>query len=414
MSDTALPEAWSLVQLGTLGTFLKGSGIRKDEAQSGEIPAVRYGELYTDHQEILRAHRSFISEDVSKTARPIRHGDILFAGSGETKEEIGKCTGFLGDYEAFAGGDIIIFRPSGADPRFLAYLLNSRPLAQQKAQRAQGDAVVHIYPDALSALRLPLPPLHEQQAIAAALSDADGVVAGLERVIAKKRLIKQGAMQDLLTARRRLPGFSGEWEVKMLGNHVRFLKNGTHSRAQLSDNGPVKNLHYGDIHGASSVTLSPATTPMPTLDQVAAGRLDRLTSGDLVFVDASEDLAGVGTSVEILNMGEVEVVSGLHTIAARFDKSVLVDGFKALLQFIPEFRSHLCQLAAGTKVLATNRRHIATAEIALPPPAEQQAIAAVLADMGAEIQTLESRLAKARAVKEGMMQNLLTGRVRLV
>jgi type I restriction enzyme S subunit len=176
----------------------------------------------------------------------------------------------------------------------------------------------------------------------------------------------------------------------------------------------VKNLHYGDIHGASSVTLSPATTPMPTLDQVAAGRLDRLTSGDLVFVDASEDLAGVGTSVEILNMGEVEVVSGLHTIAARFDKSVLVDGFKALLQFIPEFRSHLCQLAAGTKVLATNRRHIATAEIALPPPAEQQAIAAVLADMGAEIQTLESRLAKARAVKEGMMQNLLTGRVRLV
>ena len=209
MNIAALPEGWSIVELGTLGVFLKGSGIRKDEAQSGEIPAVRYGELYTDHQEILRSHRSFISQAVSKIARPIRHGDILFAGSGETKEEIGKCTGFLGDYEAFAGGDIIIFRPNGSNPRFLAYLLNSRPLAQQKAQRAQGDAVVHIYPDALSALRLPLPPLPEQQAIAAALSDADGVVAGLERVIAKKRLIKQGAMQDLLTARRRLPGFSG-------------------------------------------------------------------------------------------------------------------------------------------------------------------------------------------------------------
>ncbi len=216
MNDV-IPDDWELVNLGTLGSFAKGAGIRKDEALSGEIPAVRYGELYTDHPEILRAHRSFISLEISKSARQIKCGDILFAGSGETKEEIGKCTGFLGDYEAFAGGDIIVFRPNGPDPRFLAYMLNSASIAKQKAQRAQGDAVVHIYPDALSRLSLPLPPFHEQQAIAAALSDADGVVAGLERVIAKKRLIKQGAMQDLLTARRRLPGFTGEWEVKFFG-----------------------------------------------------------------------------------------------------------------------------------------------------------------------------------------------------
>ena len=71
-------------------------------------------------------------------------------------------------------------------------------------------------------LTFPCPPLPEQQAIAAALSDADGVVAGLERVIAKKRLIKQGAMQDLLTARRRLPAFSGEWEVKRLGSVLKM------------------------------------------------------------------------------------------------------------------------------------------------------------------------------------------------
>ena len=101
--------------------------------------------------------------------------------------------------------------------------------------RAQGDAVVHIYPDALSALRLSLPPLPEQQAIAAALSDADGVVAGLERVIAKKRLIKQGAMQDLLTARRRLPGFSGEWEAKRLGDLVTSVTGGgTPSRTRCT------------------------------------------------------------------------------------------------------------------------------------------------------------------------------------
>ena len=203
------------------------------------------------------------------------------------------------------------------------------------------------------------------------------------------------------------------WELVKLGDHVRFLKNGTHSRAQLSENGVVKNLHYGDIHGASSIWLSPATTPMPTLDATAAGRLDRLAIGDLVFVDASEDLAGVGTSVEISDLDGVEVVSGLHTIAARFDKAVLVDGFKAFLQFMPAFRSHLCQLAAGTKVLATNRGHIASAEIALPRPAEQQATAAALSDAEGVVADLERVITKKRLIKQGAMQDLLTARRRL-
>jgi len=89
---------------------------------------------------------------------------------------------------------------------------------------ATQTSIAHLPKDKFVTVPLPNPPLHEQQAIAAALSDADGVVAGLERVIAKKRLIKQGAMQDLLTARRRLPGFSGEWGVKRLGELVRVSR----------------------------------------------------------------------------------------------------------------------------------------------------------------------------------------------
>ena len=102
------------------------------------------------------------------------------------------------------------------------------------------------------------------------------------------------------------------------------------------------------------------------------------------------------------------------TIAARFDKDVLADGFKAYLQFMPPFREHLRSMAAGTKVLATNRKHIASAILALPSPAEQTAIAEVLSDMDADLAALGARLAKARAVKQGMMQQLLTGKVRLV
>lgn len=118
--------------------------------------------------------------------------------------------------------------------------------------------------------------------------------------------------------------------------------------------------------------------------------------------------------MELSGLGQLEVVSGLHTIAVRFDKQVLADGFKAYLQFMPVFRQHLRRLAAGTKVYATNRSHIASAKINLPDVDEQTAIAAILSDMDAELAALNARLAKTRALKQAMMQGLLTGRTRLV
>ncbi len=219
-------------------------------------------------------------------------------------------------------------------------------------------------------------------------------------------------MQQLLTGKTRLPGFSGEWEEKRLGDHVKFLRNGVNSRAELTIDDPIKYLHYGDIHACNSVQLCP--DDLPSLPSCKAKTLDRLHDGDLIFVDASEDLDGVGKSVEIAGVFETECVSGLHTIVARFDKSVLADGFKGYLQFCHEFTSQLRRLAAGTKVYATNRSHIAGIEMRLPDTAEQTAIAEVLSDMDSDIEALEARRDKARLIKQGMMQELLTGRTRLV
>lgn len=131
-------------------------------------------------------------------------------------------------------------------------------------------------------------------------------------------------------------------------------------------------------------------------------------------MDASEDMEGVGKCVELAEASGIEVVAGLHTIAARFDKTVLADGFKAYLQFCPPFREQVTRLAAGTKVFATTRSHIAAVELPLPTQAEQTAIATILSDMDTEITALEDKLAKARRIKQGMMQELLTGRIRLV
>jgi len=108
------------------------------------------------------------------------------------------------------------------------------------------------------------------------------------------------------------------------------------------------------------------------------------------------------------------VVAGLHTIAARFDKDVLADGFKAYLQYCPEFMRHIRQLTAGTKVYAINRAHIASVEMRLPGADEQIAIASVFQHMDAEIGALEKRRAKTRDLKQAMMQELLTGKTRLL
>ena len=198
---------WETKRLGDVGAFLKGSGVKKDESQSGPLPCVRYGEIYTRHNDYIKEFHSFISTQVAATASLLKKGDLLFAGSGETKEEIGKCVAFVDDFEAYAGGDIVILRPHGVDALFFGYSLNTPSISRQKASRGQGDAVVHIGSSALASITLTLPPHPEQTAIATVLSDMDVELAALEQRRDKTRALKQGMMQELLTGRTRLcPG----------------------------------------------------------------------------------------------------------------------------------------------------------------------------------------------------------------
>lgn len=195
---------WEDRSLASLGSMLKGRGVTRDQANSGSIACVRYGEIYTSHHDIVRSITSWISPAVAATATRLKCGDILFAGSGETKEEIGKCVAFIDDFEAYAGGDIVILRPRGTDSRFLGYALNTPEVNRQKANFGQGDAVVHISAAALGSVTVRLPPLDEQVAIATVLADMDTELAALEIRREKTRQLKQGMMQALLTGRIRL------------------------------------------------------------------------------------------------------------------------------------------------------------------------------------------------------------------
>jgi len=196
---------WAVKRLADVGTFSKGKGIRKDELVADGIPCVRYGEIYTHHNDYVRRFYSFIPQKIAKQSQRLRKGDLLFAGSGETAEEIGKCVAFIGEEEAYAGGDIVVFSPSNQDAMYLGYLMNHASICEQKARMGQGDAVVHVSARNLGELQLRLPDIEEQRAIAAVLSDMDAEIAGLEQKRDKTRLLKQGMMQELLTGRIRLP-----------------------------------------------------------------------------------------------------------------------------------------------------------------------------------------------------------------
>ena len=414
----SIPEAWGNPEFFELYAEPSRNGVYKTSDYHGRgVPIVNMGEMFgfefISDQEMNRVELN--SREL--TLSEIKDGDLLFGRRSVVPSGAGKCSLVVDPSEPTTFESSIIrvrLDKNSADPLFFYYFFASPTGRSLMAGIISGTNVKGIRATELKTLKIYHPPLFEQRVIAAALADADALVSALEGMIAKKRDLRQAAMQHLLAGKTRLPGFSVEWELKRLGDHVRFLKNGTLSRAELANDAPVKYLHYGDIHGSDTLWLHPNSADMPCVVPALVEVLDRLEDGDLIFADASEDLAGVGKSIEIADCMGTEVVSGLHTIAARFDKAVLVDGFKAYLQFMPPLRQHLRSMAAGTKVLATNRKHIASATLALPEPLEQTAIAEVLSDMDADLAAQGARLTKARAVKHGMAQQLLTGRVRLV
>ena len=266
-------------------------------------------------------------------------------------------------------------------------------------------------------LPFPLPPTPvEQEAIASALGDADGLIESLERLIAKKRAIKQGAMQELLTGRRRLPGFKGEWTTKTLGELFNFSGGYSASRDQLSSTGHCY-LHYGDIHTSSKtyidVQAESQNIPRLNIPLTKVSPASLLDDGDVVFVDASEDDEGTSKHVVVINKGNVPYISGLHTIVAKAKTDELVHEYRRYCFQTTAIRQQFLFYAVGTKVTGISKKNIGKLTMPVPLKNEQTSIAAVLSDMDAEIAALEGKLEKARAIKQGMMQELLTGRIRL-
>lgn len=392
-SDETLPSEWQMVQIRNFASIGTGAKDTQDRSSSGKYP------FFVRSQQIERINTwSFDGEAVLTAGDGVGTGKVFHYIDGRF------------DYHQRVYR-ISNFRPE-VSGRYFFHQFSSNFLARIESLTAK-SSVDSVRLETIAGMEIPIPPRPEQDRIAQAVDDVSHLITTLERLIAKKQAIKQGVMQQLLTGKTRLPGFTEPWREIRLGDHVTYLRSVALSRAQLDAESPFRYLHYGDIHTTRAVRLTTRDVPMPRASALLVGSAERLQVGDVVFADASEDTSGVGKSVEITSVPAEGAVAGLHTIAARFNKNVLADGFKAYLQFIPEFRNTLLRLASGTKVLATTRSYISSIVLDLPDVDEQRAIAQALCDADDEIDLLGVRLTKAKAIKQGMMQELLTGRTRL-
>ena len=266
-------------------------------------------------------------------------------------------------------------------------------------------------------VQVALPSYPEQCAIAAALSDVDALIKSLDQLIAKKHGLKHAVMQQLLTGKKRLPGFRGEWEAKTLEDLFTFSGGYSASRDQLSSRGHCY-LHYGDIHKSTKnfIDVQAEYHDIPKLDiplkRISSKSL--LDDGDVVFVDASEDDEGTSRHITVVNKDRRPYIAGLHTIVAKSKKDELAHEYRRYCFQTAAIRQQFLFYAVGTKVSGISKTNIAKLALPVPSLSEQTAIANVLTDMDAEIAALEARRDKTRALKQGMMQELLTGRTRLV
>lgn len=399
-----IPVEWEVKRLGDVGEPLMCKRILKSQtSDTGDVPFYKIGTFG-------RTADAYISRDLFTSYRRQysypRAGDVLISAAGT----IGRTVVFNGEDSYFQDSNIV-WIGHNENTVLNAYL--KWYLDVIKWQTEDGGIVTRLYNNNLRNSLILIPPRPEQEKIAEALSDVDALLSAMSTLIEKKRAIKQGAMQQLLTGKKRLAGFTGPWVEKRFDECFELIGNNTYSREFMCrDATGIANIHYGDVLVKYGSVLDFSKNHVDSLKSSLLAKSERLKNGDLIFADTAEDET-VGKAVEVRCLGVRKAVAGLHTIACR-PTMKFAPGWLGYYINSSAFHNQLLPLISGTKVSSISKAGLRTTVLTVPSLAEQQAIAAVLSDMDAEIAALEAKRAKYESIKQGMMQELLTGKTRLV
>lgn len=376
-----------MVKLSSVAEVLNGD--RSTNYPSGKdfvafgVPFINAGHLKTG--KIVFSNMDYISELKYQqlSGAKIRKNDILLCLRGS----LGKYAVSEIDVGAPASS-IAVIRPNETkvNASFLACVISSFVFQKQIEIENNGSSQPNLSASSVSNFIIPLPSVTEQKCIAEALSDVDGMISSLEKLIAKKKAVKQGTMQELLTGRKRLPGFAGEWRIINLGE-ISKIKTGDKNNEQKSEDGKY-----------------PFFVRSQQVERINTYSYD----GEAILVP------GEG------NIGQI-----FHYINGKFDWHQRVYKISDFPEFICgkfiyyqmkfSFGEHALKNTVKATVDSLRLPTFENFEILVPPTIEEQNdIASVLSNMDNEIAALEQKLTKARQIRQGMMQQLLTGRIRLV
>ena len=428
-----VPSHWEVAKLGHIGRLFKGNGASKEDEVPTGIPCIRYGDLYTRHNYFIRDSRAYISEVRASDYTPIEFGDILFAASGETIDEIGKSAVNLMQGRAYCGGDVIVFRPKQRlDSGYMGYATDFRPAILQKARMGRGFTVVHIYGNQLKKLAVPLPPIQEQTGIVRFL---DHMGRRIQRYIdAKQKLIalleeqEQAAIDHAVT---------GQIEPRTGKRHAAYRQvHGAWLRAvperwrvvRLKD---VAKVQTGLTLGKDYRNWATVTRPYLRVANVQNGHLDlteikqievplsearrsTLSSGDVLMTEGGDiDKLGRGC------LWDNEVPACLHqnhVFAVRCNREILAPEFLVGLMRSRHGRVYFQLTAKQTTNLAsTNSTTLRAFPIPLPPVDEQLEI---LDKVLAETRTIRAAMSRAvrkielvREYRARLIDNIVTGKL---
>lgn len=396
-----IPEDWQVCRLGELGKLEMGKGLLKGDISSfGDFPAIPYTSLYTDLSEVVERENIKWFVDKNNASYVVNSPCVLLASSSNVSANTGKACALADGFPVAVGREVITLTTK-QNVIFISYLLGTNAYRKKTLDSAKGITIKHVYPTTFVNYTIALPPAPEQSAIATALSDMDALLDGLDRLIAKKRAIKQATMQQLLTGQTRLQGFSEEWEVKTLGDIVeRFVGGGTPSRANPE--------YWGDE--IPWVTVKDFATFNPFQAQESITKLGLQNSAtNLIPAGTLITSTRMALGKTVLYQVDVTINQDLKALFLKPEVNIYF-----LLHWFAYHGGRIDDIGSGSTVKGISVNELKRLEIIIPREAEQTAIATVLSDMDTEIVALETRRTKTRALKQAMMQELLTGSTRLV
>lgn len=301
-------------------------------------------------------------------------------------------------------------------PMFMDYYTRTPQMIYQIDRQSYGvtDFRKRLYWDSFTPISCALPSIEEQQKIAAILTAQDKIIELKENLLTEKQRQKKYLMQQLLTGKKRLPGFNEEWRKKRFCEIFTFGTTNTFSREYMcEDSAGVKNIHYGDILVRYGEILRLSEQEIPSLlSEVGSKIISFVDNGDIVIADTAEDLTA-GKVVEIQEAQDKKVAAGLHTMLCKPKKGCFTPGWLGYYMNSEYYHKQLIPYIAGVKVMSISKGNIVKTNILVPSVEEQAAIVEVLSTADRELDLLRQDIVQEKQKKKALMQLLLTGIVRV-